>query len=653
MRSSPFFILAVLLLTATTAFAQNLTVEVTPQINTVEIPPEGGSFSFYVTVANHEPLPQQVTAWCLLTTPMGDQRNILLPVTFDLAAVQIQERYYTRFVPAASPVGNYVLTANIGIYPNTIWDSDQCTISKLNPPVWVARYSSPGNFGDGANSIALDSSGNVYVTGHYQGGGTDYDYATIKYNYAGQQQWVVRYNGPDNGWDYPTSLAVDGSGNVYVTGGSDGSWTYADYATIKYNSTGVQEWVARYNGPGNSSDGATSLAVDGSGNVYVTGESWGNGTAADYATVKYNSAGQQQWVARYDGTGNDDDCANSIGLDGFGNVCVTGSSHGSGSGRNYVTIKYNANGNMLWVDRYIGSWDDEAKSLTVESGGNVYVTGKSDGDYGTIKYDANGNRLWMARYNGPANINDEANSIALDSFGNVYVTGHSYSSWTGGDYATIKYDVDGNQLWVARYNGSGNYEDAARSLTVDSYGNVYVTGYSQGIWNNMDYTTIKYDSNGNQLWVARYNGPGNNFDAASSLALDTFGNVYVTGRSVGSRTDKDFCTIKYSATDLPNWQQPVATVFGAPLPAEYRLEQNYPNPFNPTTTISYQLPSRSQVKLEVFDVSGRLVTTLINGWREAGSHEVTFDGSGLAAGVYVYRLQVGEYTGVQKMVLLK
>ncbi|MCX6641254.1 MAG: T9SS type A sorting domain-containing protein [bacterium] len=168
-----------------------------------------------------------------------------------------------------------------------------------------------------------------------------------------------------------------------------------------------------------------------------------------------------------------------------------------------------------------------------------------------------------------------------------------------------------------------------------------------------DNATIKYNFAGVQEWVARYNGPGNWDDYATSLAMDGNSNVYVTGYGWGSLTNYDYATVKYSATDLPNWQLPVTTAFGAPLPTEYRLEQNYPNPFNLSTTISYELPEAGFVKLSVYDVSGRLVTTLINGWREAGNHEVTFDGSGLAAGVYVYRLQAGEYTGVQKMVLLK
>ncbi|MBA3726335.1 MAG: SBBP repeat-containing protein, partial [Armatimonadetes bacterium] len=120
---------------------------------------------------------------------------------------------------------------------------------------------------------------------------------------------------------------------------------------------------------------------------------------------------------------------------------------------------------------------------------------------------------WVARYNGPGNSNDTARALAADAAGNVYVTGYSYGAGTGDfDYATIKYDSNGNQLWVARYNGPGNDNDYASALAVDAAGNVYVTGLSLGAGTSYDYATVKYDSNGNQLWVARYNGPGNFYD---------------------------------------------------------------------------------------------------------------------------------------------
>jgi len=167
---------------------------------------------------------------------------------------------------------------------------------------WVAVYNG-GNGSDIAYAVAVDGSGNVYVTGFSVGPGSCNfvcnDYATIKYDASGQQQWVARYNGPANDDDHARAIAVDASGNVYVTGASIGTtWPDYDYATIKYDASGNQLWVARYNGPANGFDSASAIAVDPSGNVYVTGASEGSGTGFDYATIKYDASGNQLWAAR-------------------------------------------------------------------------------------------------------------------------------------------------------------------------------------------------------------------------------------------------------------------------------------------------------------------------------------------------------------------
>ena len=99
---------------------------------------------------------------------------------------------------------------------------------------WVRRYNGPGNDRDEAYAIAVDTSGNVYVTGKSIGSGTSEDYATIKYDSSGNQRWLKRYNGPGNGWDRATAIAVGDSGYVYVTGRSTGAMGDEDYATIKY-----------------------------------------------------------------------------------------------------------------------------------------------------------------------------------------------------------------------------------------------------------------------------------------------------------------------------------------------------------------------------------------------------------------------------------
>jgi len=376
---------------------------------------------------------------------------------------------------------------------------------------WVAVYN--GGYGsDIAYAVAVDGSGNVYVTGFSVGPGSCNfvcnDYATIKYDASGNQLWVARYSGPGNDMDFANAIAVDSSGNVYVTGSSRGSGTGFDYATVKYDSSGQQQWVTRYNGPGNGDDEAYGIAVDASGNVYVTGYSVGSGTSNDYTTIKYNSAGQEQWEARYNGPSNSDDYGRAIGIDGSDNIYVTGSS----------------------VDSVNGF------------------------DYATVKYDSSGQQQWVARYNGPGNQDDEPYAMALDSAGNVYVTGYSTSSDSGYDYTTIKYDPSGNQLWVGRYNGEANLLDIAYAIALDACGNIYVTGWSVGLGpsgTSYDYATVKYDSSGQQQWVERYNGTGDLDDQAYAIAVDASANVYVTGYSIDSRGISDYTTIKYSQAPSP------------------------------------------------------------------------------------------------------
>jgi uncharacterized delta-60 repeat protein len=411
---------------------------------------------------------------------------------------------------------------------------------------WVRRYNGPGNGSDQAYAMAIDNSGNIYVTGRSTGSGTSSDYATIKYNSSGDTVWVRRYNGPGNGSDVARALAVDNSGNVYVAGYSVGSGTFEDYATIKYNSSGDTLWVRRYNGPGNNEDWASAIAVDFSGNVFVTGTS-----AGDYGTIKYNSNGDTVWVRRYNGPGNNSDQALAIAIDNSGNVYVTGQSIG-GTNYDYATIKYNSSGDTVWVRRYNGpgNGEDQGNAIAVDNSGNVYVTGYSSGsgtsvDYATIKYNSSGDTVWVRRYNGPGNGSDVARALAVDNSGNVYVTGYSVGSGTSDDYVTIKYNSSGDTVWVRRYDGNG--VDWAASIAVDNSGYVYVTGISDG-----DYKTIKYNSSGDTVWLTSYNGPGNGSDYALAIAIDNSNNVYISGYSAGSGTGYDYATIKYYQHQYPN-----------------------------------------------------------------------------------------------------
>jgi dienelactone hydrolase len=425
--------------------------------------------------------------------------------------------------------------------------------------IWVSRYNGTANGEDKACAIALDHYGNIYVTGTSRGSGTLEDYTTIKYDPYGDTLWARRYNGLGNLQDYAYAIALDDAGNVYVTGESYSSGTNFDYATIKYDASGNEKWVKRYDGLAGSEDCAQAIALDGWGNIYVTGFSSSTGTNHDYATIKYYLNGDTAWIRRYDGASNSSDQAVDLAVDSSGNVCVTGFSWGGLTSLDYLTVRYDSSGNLLWSRRYNGpaNGEDRASAIAVDDSNNVYVTGYSTGagtlrDYATIKYRSDGDTAWISRYDGPANDRDQAKALVVDYAGNVYVTGFSWASGTNLDFATIKYLTNGDTGWVRRYNGPINGGDNAEAITVDAFGNVYVTGGSEGSTTSQDYLTIKYYPNGDTAWVRRYDGEANDYDQAAAIAVFDYYNVFVTGHSWGNGTSADYLTIRYGRVqDIP------------------------------------------------------------------------------------------------------
>ncbi|MDQ3019533.1 MAG: SBBP repeat-containing protein [Bacteroidota bacterium] len=517
---------------------------------------------------------------------------------------------------------------------------------------WVVKYDYTG-YDDFATGLAVDGSGNIFITGRSQSDTTGFDYATIKYNSSGVSQWAQRYNGPGNGADYSNAIALDGSGNIYITGGSTGINTGSDFATLKYSSSGNQLWLQRYSGSESLEPGdyAASIAVYGSGIVYVAGALYNEQSATDYATIKYNSLGSQQWIQTYNGPENFFDYVYALTIDAAGNVFVTGESYGSGqNASDYFTIKYNSSGNEMWSQRYNGPGDfiDRANAITLDNAGNVYVTGTSFGigfnfDIVTIKYNSTGVQQWIQSFSGPGS--DVASAIITDDSGNVYVTGGWNATTEGSNFITIKYSTAGVQKWIKSYNDPNNGNDFSNAIAMDSAKNIYVTGYSGS--NSMpDYATIKYSSSGQLIWIERFNGSGNGEDVAVAVTLDRYNNVYITGRSKSDTSDFDYVTIKYSQTVGVN-------SISNELPERFSLEQNYPNPFNPNTIIRYSLIQNGLTSLRVFNSLGNEVSALVNEKQTAGTYEIEFNADKLPSGIYFYELNVNDYSETRKMILLK
>jgi hypothetical protein len=512
---------------------------------------------------------------------------------------------------------------------------------------WVRRYNGPGNSGDYATSIVVDDSGYVYVTGESYGG-TSNNFATIKYKPNGDTAWVRRLDGICAG---AYALTIDDSGNVYVTGGVYNATDNYDYATVKYYPGGDMAWVRSYDGPGHGDDYPTSIKVDDSGYVYVTGESNGIGSDFDYASIKYYQDGDTAWVRRYAGTVNERDIGTGIVVDPSGFVYVTGARKGDYYTDDYVTIKYYPNGDTAWVRIYDGPGNgvDFAFGLRIDILGDIYVTGESEGsgsdlDYATIKYYPNGDTAWVRRYNGTGNNIDQSRAIAVDESNNVYVTGLSVGSGTLDDYVTIKYYPNGDTAWVRRFNGSNNREDYALAIAVDNSGNVYVTGASYNSDYIDDYLTMKYYPNGILAW-ARIYGNGNSYDEALAIAADNWGNAYVTGESAG-----DYLTIKYA----PSGE--VDESF-SPHPAPELRFDIIPNPCRGITNIrvesATQLGGAKSIGLKIYDISGRLINSFALRDTPCALRWSGTDQSGQSVSPGVYFVQVDGIRTMGKIIITK
>jgi hypothetical protein len=482
---------------------------------------------------------------------------------------------------------------------------------------WVQRYDGSGNAQSQPVGLAVDGTGNLYVACSWWSSDVSlqYGWATLKYSGAGTPLWTNLYYGI---YDYglqglgtnPHAIAVDANGNVYVTGYSQEP-NHLYCTTLKYSSAGTPLWTNVYPTSGSS---GSALAVDGSGNVIVVGTV--AGLSDDYLMIKYSSAGALLWARQYNGPANGNDHASAVALDSSDKVFVTGDSAGSGTYADYATVAYSSAGALLWTQRYNNAprnGGDIAYAVAVDLSGSVVVTGASEGldsmrDFVTIKYSGAGVPLWTNRYNRLVNGADQAYAVAVDASANVFVTG--YVEGVGGDpcdYGTIKYSNAGVPLWTNLYDGPGQSWDEAKALALDVRGNVYVTGLSAStdtFPNNFDYATVAYSSAGVPLWTNRYNGPLNDDDGARAIALDDSGNVFVTGYIAGTGTWADVATIKYVVPVIVA-RQPLSCTNAVGTTASFTVEAAGSLP------LSYQWRRQGTNLVDRGNVSGVTTTNLL------------------------------------------
>ncbi|MCI0512988.1 choice-of-anchor D domain-containing protein [candidate division KSB1 bacterium] len=654
--------------------------------------------------------------------------------------------------------------------------------------------------------IVINSAGNLYLTCK-----RNQDYFLVKYDALGLRVNECFYNGPANGDDLPTAIVSDQAGNIYVTGRSSGMGTGDDFTTLKYDAHLNLCWITRYNH--GADDAAIAVTIDSSTkDICVAGRSWDSETLNDFTIVKYDQNGNEKWLARYHEAPTSDDWPQSMTMDRAGNIYVTGWSRQADANQvDFLTLKYDPNGNLQWAQRYAHphAVENYARDLVVDDSANVYVTGNSRGNgwsvFTTIKYQqpvedrilispqsvdfgavllgeirtcpvtisnpgSKNHNLWsniVGAYQEFTFTPNDAYFPAASSYkfqlqfkpvsmGLKYAQIILWHTATGspdtiaarGDAKWFAFSaepdiIDFGTVLIAttrlksfQIQNRGNLDfNISISNPLDSIYRIQPETTTLAPANNQTFTVIfqpqavqNYDAsldikissqcNQKSLDTSRtiiLKGEGTPFKAEpailhfNSVLLDSMkiDSVRITNRSQQSiridsvsHTYSVFQVAPDSGTLRPGASltfvigfMPDATTFwvdelifyfmmhhlswnfkvelwGAghnlyavkPGPTaatvfDFDLFPNVPNPFNPTTQISYQLPRASEVVLKIFNLQGQEIRTLVCTFESAGKKNIIWDGTDargnqVAAGIYLCQLQAGSFVKIRKMLLV-
>jgi len=502
-------------------------------------------------------------------------------------------------------------------------------------PGWLWAKRAGGTGFDNAFNVAVDASGNVYMVGTFNsptitfgtttltnaGSGTTTDIFLVKYDASGNVLWAKSAGGL--AYDIINSIAVDASGNVFISGSyssasitfgtttitnASGTGTYCIFIA-KFNSSGTALWAKSPGG--NSQDNVNGLTTDASGNAYITGEFSSSSLTFGTSTI-----------------------TNSVPTNSL-----------------IYIAKYDANGNALWAKTPGGTANDGGTGVTVDATGNIYVTGyfyspsltfgsttltkvgtsTTTSDIFVTKYNASGTALWAKSFGG--NYNENGGEITCDPSGNIYITG-TYNSdsiffdttklknGTNGSNPFIflsKLNASGNVVWArsAGSSGGGNY---ANDLVADANGNVYLTGYFSSGFIFFGTTIISVGATTNKIFFAKYNSSGNidwaygagssGSNIASSIAMDGSNNIYIAGNFTGSSITFASTVLNNSSTSADIFLSKFNLISGVEEQTSYSAGISvYPNPAS--NEINIESKSTEKLNVQLFDITGKNLTSTI------------------------------------------
>jgi len=551
---------------------------------------------------------------------------------------------------------------------------------------WATYYGGAND--EHSCGISMDASENKYITGYtfsnsgvattgayqtsFAGAGTGAfsgDAFLAKFGSSGNLLWATYFGGSEGDEGY--GVSTDNLGNLYISGetiSTNGIATSSAYQTsyggggtdaflAKFSSSGSLSWATYYGGDGE--DYGDCVCTDFSGNVYIAGTSAssngiatsgayhtsGGGTNFDAFLAKFSSSGSLILGTYYGGNG--PDFAKGISADALGNVCIMGYTNSNSDiassgayqtsfgGGNYDVFlaKFSILGSLSWATYYGGSEDDYGYGLSNDGSGNIYLTGTTPSSSG------------------------------------IATSGAYQTSMAGVEDAFLaKFSSSGSLVWATYFGGSG--DDYGYGLCTDLSGNIYMTGStpsSSGIATSGAYQTsmaggtdafiAKFNSSGSPIWATYYGGSA--VDYGNGVSADTLGNVYIVG---DTKSIESMATSGMYQTSLAGGYDVFLAKFGAPKSGISQDTNSdlyslfiYPNPFIDKTTIKFDLPTASNVKISIVDMMGNIVYCWTDKTFGQGKNDIEINANeaDLSPGTYFVNIMINDQFINQKIIEIR
>ncbi|MCA0234971.1 MAG: hypothetical protein LCH81_01160 [Bacteroidetes bacterium] len=403
-----------------------------------------------------------------------------------------------------------------------------------------------------------------YVAGSTKNTINTYSLSITKYLDPGVEVWNRRFNLDTLGNVHVADVAVDTSGNVLVTGSAyNGATNLYDLFVVKYNPSGTKLWQYVYNGSSGIYDSGTAITCAANGDVFVSGVTWPDLFDTDALTLRLNSSGTQQWLTTFDNVSLND-AAGTIDLDGS-LVIITGFTQNTATEWAYFVARYNVSNGTVDSQRIIdeeGTEIEQVNAATVDAEGNIYITGSlgsgSNGfDVRTVTLDPDLVVLWTDTWNGAGDADDMGRSIVVDEDKNVMVVGYTTD---GGDRDALLLQYNAGSLINSETYDGGEGNDEYTQLLLGADGNMMVSGYSTKK-GNIDFLSAYYASNGTLLWSETYNGLLNKDDKAQHISKGKGEDYIISGstRDPENENLETVLSIRYIMHELVKPQDEAVT----------------------------------------------------------------------------------------------